>query len=90
MLENIYEGLNPRSEVYLSNDYFCKMYPTYVSSKLCEFIVSLFSKVFFCDVYWEIQSMFYLWKHIKREFPASRQQSADLDNNTISVKTLGC
>ena len=29
-------------------------------------------------------------KHTKENSPASRQQSADLDNNTISVKTLGC
>ena len=41
MLENVYEGLNARSEVYLSKEYFCKMYPTCVSSKLCEFISSL-------------------------------------------------
>ena len=37
MLENVYEGLNARSEVYLSKDYFYKMYSTCVSSKLCEF-----------------------------------------------------
>ena len=40
MLKNVYEGLNARSEVYLSKEYFCKMYPTCVSSKLCEFIYS--------------------------------------------------
>ena len=34
----VHEGLNARSEVYLSKEYFCKMYPTCVSSKLCEFI----------------------------------------------------
>ena len=33
MLENVYEGLNARSTVY-----FCEMYPTCVSSELCEFI----------------------------------------------------
>ena len=33
MLKNVYEGLNARSKVY-----FCEMYPTCVSSKLCEFI----------------------------------------------------
>ena len=38
MLENVFEGLNARSKVYLSKVYFCKMYPTCVSSKLCEFI----------------------------------------------------
>ena len=36
MLENVYEGLNARPKVYLSKEYFCKMYPTCVSSKLCE------------------------------------------------------
>ena len=40
MLENVYEGLNARSEVYLSKEYFCEMYPTCMSSKLCEFICS--------------------------------------------------
>ena len=38
MLENVYEGLNAQPKVYLSKDYFCEMYPTCVSSKLCEFI----------------------------------------------------
>ena len=37
-VKNVYEGLNARSKVYLSKEYFCKMYPTCVSSKLCEFI----------------------------------------------------
>ena len=37
MLKNVYEGFNAPSEVYLSKEYFCKMYPTCVSSKLCEF-----------------------------------------------------
>ena len=41
MLEIVYEGLNDRSEVYLSKVYFCKMYPTCESSKLCEFIKSI-------------------------------------------------
>ena len=36
MLKNVYEGLNARSEVYLSKKYFCKMYPTCMSSKLCD------------------------------------------------------
>ena len=40
MLKNVYEGLNARPKVYLSKEYFCKMYPTCVSSKLCEFISS--------------------------------------------------
>ena len=39
MLENIYEGLNAQPKVYLSKEYFCEMYPTCVSSKLCEFIL---------------------------------------------------
>ena len=30
---NVYEGSNARSEVYLSKEYFCEMYPTCVSSK---------------------------------------------------------
>ena len=38
MLENVYEGLNARPKVYLSNEYFCEMYPTCVSSELCGFI----------------------------------------------------
>ena len=38
MLENVYEGLNTHSEVYFSKEYFCEMYPTCMSSKLCEFI----------------------------------------------------
>ena len=42
MLKNVYEGLNARPKVYLSKEYFCKMYPTCVSSKLCEFISSCF------------------------------------------------
>ena len=36
--KNVYEGLNARPKVYLSEEYFCEMYPTCVSSKLCEFI----------------------------------------------------
>ena len=38
MLKNVYEGLNVHSEVYLAKEYFCKMYPTCVSSQLCKFI----------------------------------------------------
>ena len=38
MLRSAYEGLNARPKVYLSKEYFCEMYPTCVSSKLCEFI----------------------------------------------------
>ena len=38
MLKNVYEGLNARPKVYLLKEYFCEMYPTCVSSKLCEFI----------------------------------------------------
>ena len=39
MLKSAYEGLNGRPKVYLSKEYFCEMYPTCVSSKLCEFIL---------------------------------------------------
>ena len=39
MLKNVYEGLNARPKVYLSKEYFCEMYPTCMSSKLCEFIL---------------------------------------------------
>ena len=38
MLENMHEGLNARSNVYLFKEYFCEMCLTCVSSKLCEFI----------------------------------------------------
>ena len=38
MLKNVYEGLNAPPKVYFSKEFFCKMYPTCVSSKLCEFI----------------------------------------------------
>ena len=38
MLENVYEGLDARPKVFLPKEYFCEMYPTCVSSKLCEFI----------------------------------------------------
>ena len=31
-VKNVYEGLNACSEVNLSREYFCKMYPTCVSS----------------------------------------------------------
>ena len=31
-------GDDARSKVYLSKVYFCEMYPTCLSSKLCEFI----------------------------------------------------
>ena len=41
MLKSAYEGLNARPKVYLSKEYFCEMYPTFVSSKLCEFIFLL-------------------------------------------------
>ena len=47
MLENVYEGLNARPKVYLSKEYFCEMYPTCVSSKLCEFISSSLMVVIF-------------------------------------------
>ena len=41
-VKHVYEGLNARSEVYLSKEYFCEMYPTCVSSKLCEFFFCRF------------------------------------------------
>ena len=47
MLENVYEGLDARSIVYLSKVYFCEMYMTCVSSKLCEFIVCIILQLFF-------------------------------------------
>ena len=46
MLKNVYEGLNARPKVYLSKEYFCQMYPTCVSSKLCEFIMTYISLKF--------------------------------------------
>ena len=54
-VKNAYEGLNARSEVYSSKEYFCKMYPSCVSSirslKLCEFIWGMFlvSSSYICD-----------------------------------------
>ena len=38
MQKNVYEGLNARPKVYLSKEYFYEIYPTCVSSELCEFI----------------------------------------------------
>ena len=38
MFENVHKGLNARSEVYLSKEYFCEMYATYVSFKRFQFI----------------------------------------------------
>ena len=46
MLKNVYEGLNACSEVFLSKEYFCEMYPTFVSSKLCELIFFCFFSLF--------------------------------------------
>ena len=40
IVKNVYGGLNARSQVYLSKEYFCKMYPTCVPSIS---FVSLFS-----------------------------------------------
>ena len=37
-VSRVYEGSNACSKVYLSQVYFCEMYPTCVSSKLCKFI----------------------------------------------------
>ena len=39
----MYKGWNARSKVHLSKVYFCEMYSTCVSSKLCEFIFGVFS-----------------------------------------------
>ena len=50
MLENVYEGLNARSKVYLSKLYVCEMYLTCMSSKLCELIPKRFSKKVFQTV----------------------------------------
>ena len=49
MLKNVYEGLNARPKVYLSKEYFCEMYPTCVSSKLCEFIKGIKEKQMWCN-----------------------------------------
>ena len=38
-VKNVFEGLNDNSDVYLSKEYY-KMYPTCVSSELCEFILT--------------------------------------------------
>ena len=48
MLKSAYEGLNARPKVYLSEEYFCEMYPTCVSSKLCEFILFKIIFLVFC------------------------------------------
>ena len=45
MLENVYEGFNACSEVHLSKECFCIMYPTCVSS-YCEFIQLMIPLVF--------------------------------------------
>ena len=57
MLKNVYGGLNARSKVYLSKVYFCKMYPTCMSSKLCEFIfkVDLFLRNMMNKIYYSGQ-----------------------------------
>ena len=47
MLKNVYEGLDARPIVYLSKEYFCEMYPTCVSSKLCEFILFCLTAFYF-------------------------------------------
>ena len=54
MLENVYEGLNARkciwrlkAKVYLSKEYFCKMYPTCVSSLRVYFVLIAFQKSHF-------------------------------------------
>ena len=57
MLENVYEGLNARPKVYLSKEYFCKMYPTCVSSKLCEFIYILHSFHLFVLFMWGLREL---------------------------------
>ena len=49
MLKNAYEGLNARPKVYLSKEYLCEMYPTCVSSKLCEFIQPVYLSLFHPD-----------------------------------------
>ena len=49
MLKNVYKGLNARPKVYLPKEYFCEMYPTCVSSKLCKFIFGRNSKSEFDD-----------------------------------------
>ena len=70
MLKNVYESLNAHSKVYLSKVYFCEMYPTWVSSELCEFIFGLIAAMYrvvftgsaLCYV------MLRLWAMIRRPF----------------------
>ena len=51
MLKSAYEGLNARPKVDLSKEYFCEMYPTCVSSKLCEFIFIVAMKIELCSIH---------------------------------------
>ena len=53
------------SKVYLSKVYFCEMYTTCVSSKLCEFIwyeyIRIFDRIIFLiRIYWDIRSYHFL------------------------------
>ena len=38
VMRNVAEVMRKIAEVFLSKEHFCEMYPTCVSSKLCEFI----------------------------------------------------
>ena len=67
---NVYEGLNARSEVYLSKECFCKMYPTCVSFKPCEFIYlwSIVKSITWMDgnfvyrsIYWREERFYEKW-----------------------------
>ena len=65
MLKNVYERLNGWSKVYLSKEYFCEMYPTCVSSKLCEFINSIWCPYRYntwlkSDLFWKLIAMYYI------------------------------
>ena len=60
MLKNVYEGLNAEPKVYLTKEYFCEMYPTCVSSKLCEFILFQASSSF--SVWGVVAAMVFSWE----------------------------
>ena len=65
MLKSAYEGLNARPKVYLSKEYFCEMYPTCVSSKLCEFILTDINLKVLSLVLVPILVYFGSWGHVK-------------------------
>ena len=80
MLKNVYEGLNARSTVY-----FCEMYPTCVSSELCEFIpvVDAFPRLLKRESGW---STFLIW--LEREEPKLPLVNWESPFTRIHVSTL--